>query len=95
MPYAEKTEVPTDRSKSEIERMLKKAGAEQFAYMADKGRALLLFRVDNRHIKMVVPLPVSKRGSSAFSPCACAKRRTVPRALPISTRARTTASATG
>jgi hypothetical protein len=57
MPYAEKTDVPADRSKAEIERLLQKHGANQFAYMADRSQAILLFRIDNRQIKMLVPLP--------------------------------------
>lgn len=57
MAYAAKTEVGADRSKAEIEKLLQKAGAVNFGYMADGTRAVLLFTIDDRQIKMLIPLP--------------------------------------
>ncbi len=57
MPYAEKTEVPADRSRGEIERTLERYGAKSFAYGWDEGRAIVGFQMGGRQIRILVPLP--------------------------------------
>lgn len=63
--YAAKTDVPSDRSRAEIERTLERYGAESFAYMAQAGRAQVAFQVGRWQIRFVVPLP--EKGSPEFT----------------------------
>jgi hypothetical protein len=55
--YAERTAVPADRSKSEIERILSRYGATGFAYMTDAKRAAVAFQAHMRNIRFILPLP--------------------------------------
>lgn len=55
--YAEKTSVPSDRSRSEIERTLARYGADQFMYGWGIGEAVIAFRADGRNVKFVLPMP--------------------------------------
>lgn len=55
--YAENTEVPADRSKTEIEKILVKYGAEQFMYGTSPSRAFVGFNANNRHVRFILPLP--------------------------------------
>jgi len=54
--YAKGTEVPVSRSRDEIERTLARYGASTFAYGWDQDRALIEFVVDQRRIRLTVPL---------------------------------------
>jgi hypothetical protein len=55
--YAEATSVPSERSRAEIERVLKRYGADAFGYIEDRGRVAIMFRARDRHIRFVLPLP--------------------------------------
>jgi hypothetical protein len=55
--YAAKTDVSSDRSRSEIERTLERYGATHFGYMTEPGRAVVAFRKADRQVRFVVPLP--------------------------------------
>lgn len=55
--YAEKTEVPVDRSRSEIERTLQRYGATAFMYGWQSGKAAISFDVANRRYRIILPLP--------------------------------------
>ena len=57
MTYAEKTSVPVDRSKAEIERILQRYDAEQFISGWDSNRAMIGFRMNGRQIRFIVELP--------------------------------------
>lgn len=57
MRYAEKTKVPTDRSKAEIERTLKRYGAEGFYYGWRGKTAILGFQAVDRHIQFKIDIP--------------------------------------
>jgi hypothetical protein len=57
MAYAENTSVPIEKSKGEIESVLKKYGAGRFGYMADDEKAIIVFTADNRHIRFTIPMP--------------------------------------
>lgn len=54
--YAARTKVPADRTRLEIEALMKKRGADQFLSGADEDRAMLAFRLKGRHIKFILPL---------------------------------------
>jgi hypothetical protein len=56
MTYARETDVPVERSRSEIERTLAKYGADQFAYGYNERQATIQFRAKGRVIRFVLPL---------------------------------------
>ncbi len=58
--YAEKTEVSTERSKTEIERILTRYGAGQFAYGTGPIRAMVGFALDRWYVRFILPLPDPK-----------------------------------
>jgi hypothetical protein len=55
--YAEKTGVPVDRSRAEIERTLVRYGADAFRYGWKAGLATIEFAAHGRHIRFSLPLP--------------------------------------
>lgn len=55
--YAENTQVPQDRSRAEIERILARYGADQFMYGWEGDRAVLAFRAHGRQIKFELEMP--------------------------------------
>jgi hypothetical protein len=57
MTYASKTKVSADQSRSEIERTLKRYGADRFAYFNESSRAIIVFEAHNRRIRFDLPLP--------------------------------------
>ena len=62
--YAQQTQVSTDISRAEIERTLQRYGADQFMYGWDANKALVGFRMQNRQVRFVLPLP--DRHDAAF-----------------------------
>lgn len=65
--YAEGTEVPVERSKAEVERILSKYGADQFASGWAKNIAVISFRMKNRYIRIEMPLPVHDTKSKNYN----------------------------
>lgn len=59
MTYAKGTGVSTEKSRSELDKLLTRAGATQRAMGADdtKGMAWVVFRLGDRQVKLTVPLP--------------------------------------
>jgi hypothetical protein len=55
--YAESTQVPSDRSRSEIERTLRRYGATAFAYGWQEGSAQVMFEMTGRRIIFRLPMP--------------------------------------
>lgn len=57
--YAANTEVPADRSRAEIERLLDRYGATAFWYGWDRdlNAAMIAFEVEGRRIRIKVPMP--------------------------------------
>jgi len=60
--YAEGTEVPVERSKAELDRILSKHGAGQRGILDDDvaGRAIVMFALEGRQYRIDVPLPSKK-----------------------------------
>lgn len=58
--YANRTEVSVAKSKAEIETVLTKYGADQFISGWADDTAVVAFRMNERHIKMQLPLPDRK-----------------------------------
>lgn len=55
--YASTTSVSSFKSREEIEKILKKYGSDQFYYGTDADNSYLAFRMDNRQIKFILPMP--------------------------------------
>jgi hypothetical protein len=55
--YADGTQVSSDRSKAEIERTLRRFGADQFVYGWEYEQAIIGFRMSGRVIRLGLPLP--------------------------------------
>lgn len=57
MSYAEKTKVPVDQSRIEIERTLQRYGATRFAYFTETGKAIIIFEAKERRLRFDLPVP--------------------------------------
>ena len=55
--YAEGTSVPVERSRAEIEALLRRYGADQFVSGWELGRAMIGFRCQDRFIRFVLAFP--------------------------------------
>lgn len=63
--YAAKTEVSSERSRGEIERILTRYGATGFAYGWAEEAAMIGFFMHERHVRFLLPLP--DRNSREFT----------------------------
>jgi len=57
MAYAEKTKVPVSQSKGDIEKLVKKYGADAFGAMEFSNRVQIVFRMGGRNLMFRVNLP--------------------------------------
>lgn len=55
--YAKETNVASETSRMDIEKTLIRYGADQFAYAAAPGKAMIGFTMHGRQIKFILPLP--------------------------------------
>lgn len=55
--YAKETTVTAERSRAEIEVILRRYGATGFAYAWQRGQVMLGFEITNRQIRFLIPLP--------------------------------------
>lgn len=55
--FASETEVPAEKSRSEIERTLARYGATSFLYGWAEERAIVGFTIQGRQIKFLLPMP--------------------------------------
>lgn len=55
--YASNTAVSSDKSRAEIENTLRRYGAESFAYLSARDRAVIAFEAHGRRIKFDLPMP--------------------------------------
>jgi hypothetical protein len=76
MRYAAQTGVPVDRSKSEIESVLRRYGASKFAHGWDHDKAVVMFHAHGRMIRFTLPLPDRKE----YSTTATGRARKNPKA---------------
>ncbi len=58
--YAAETSVSQDRSRAEIEATLKRYGATSFMYASEQTAAMIGFRISDRMVKFVLPMPDPK-----------------------------------
>lgn len=62
--FAERTEVPSDKSRAEIEAVLTRYGASGFMYGWQGANAIVAFEMLGRRVKFLLPLP--DRNASEF-----------------------------
>ena len=55
--FATNTSVSTERSRAEIETVLRRYGASHFGYMTSPDSAVIGFQASGRRVKFVVPMP--------------------------------------
>lgn len=63
--YAARTSVPSEKSRIEIEKILRRYGAEDFAYATSRTHAMIGFVAHSRQVRFVLPLP--DRDDRAFT----------------------------
>lgn len=63
--YASRTDVPINRSRDELERLLEKVGADSVATMRDATAAAVAFRLNGRNYVLRVPYPIEQRMTDA------------------------------
>ena len=74
--FAAATEVPVERSRAEIERLVSRYGATGFAYMHATGKAVIVFEMAQRRIMFELPLP--RRDDKRFTQSEHRKRMRSP-----------------
>jgi hypothetical protein len=57
MAYAEGTSVPVEKTKAEIETLLRKRGSARFGTLEDRGQALVMFELNGKALRFSMPLP--------------------------------------
>ncbi len=57
MSFAEGTKVSVEKSRAEIESLLRKYGADQFASGWSEASARIMFRAKDRHVRFLLPFP--------------------------------------
>lgn len=57
MTYAKGTEVSVEKSRAEIETVLRRYGANHFAYACGPGKATIAFEAKDRRVRFDLPLP--------------------------------------
>jgi len=55
--FATNTSVSTDRTRAEIEAVLRRYGASHFGYASAPDKAVIGFQANDRRVKFVIPLP--------------------------------------
>lgn len=58
--YAANTEVSQEKSRAEIETTLRRYGADAFSYGWEEGKAVIVFRANNRHVRFEIVMPDPK-----------------------------------
>lgn len=76
MTYAAKTWVSSENSRAEIERTLQRYGATSFAYGWQGTQAMIGFRLKDRTIRFLLPMP--DPNSKDFTMTAAGRRRRDP-----------------
>jgi hypothetical protein len=98
--FASETSVPVERSRAELEKLLRRYEADQFVSGWEEGRAMVGFRIAGRTVRLEVPMPtlkdVQKKGSRKPPVLALAQmERQRWRALLLLTKAKLEACALG
>lgn len=57
MTYAADTSTSAEKTRAELETIIRKFGADAFAYAMDGARAMIQFRAKGKQVRFVLPLP--------------------------------------
>lgn len=57
MIYAADTSTSVEKTRAELETVIRKFGADAFAYASDTDRAMIMFRSRGKQVRFVLPLP--------------------------------------
>jgi len=74
--FAENTDVSSDRSRAEIEKILRRYGADSFVYGWQEANAMIGFSFNKRNIRFVLPIPDKNDPEFSTTP-AGRKRRNI------------------
>ncbi len=66
MAFAENTTVPVDRSQAEIKKTLTKYNATGFIFGDSKDVSMVMFEMNNRRIKFLLPIPILQPKVSSY-----------------------------
>lgn len=66
--YASETSVSQEKSRMEIEATLKRYGATSFMYASEQTAAMIGFRISDRMVKFVLPMPDPKSREFTHTP---------------------------
>jgi hypothetical protein len=66
--YAANTTVSSESSRNEIERTLRRYGADDFAYATNKQQAMIGFVADGRTVRFILPMPDPKAREFILTP---------------------------
>lgn len=75
--FAAETNVTSERSRMEIERILNRYGAQKFMYAYDMTRAFVSFETEHRQVRFVLPLPDRDAAEFKWTSHKPPRRRTV------------------
>lgn len=85
--YAARTQVPIERSRSEIEGLFKKYGADDFAYSQQAGNFILVFKLHDRVVRFTLERATSS-GTRRGDEIAAQENRSRWRALVLILKAK-------
>lgn len=74
MAYAENTSVSTEKSRNEIERTLQRYGADQFMYGWNNENAVIGFRLSDKRIQFLLPMPDKTERKFTHTPTGKARK---------------------
>lgn len=72
--YADSTNVSPENTRAEIERILRRYGATEFAYATKGSKAMIGFKAHDRYIKILLPVPDINNREFQFTPARKQKR---------------------
>lgn len=76
MKFAEQTSVSVEKSRAELEQILRRYGASKFGYLCDDHQAAIQFMAGDKTVRFILPLPDQKERRFTHS------RHTWPKLLP-------------
>lgn len=82
--FAKDTDVPVERSRAEIERLIVRYGATSTAFMSAPDRSVVMFEAHGRRIMFELPKP--RRDEKRFTHFTHSSGRSLPRTLETAIR---------
>lgn len=76
--YAANTEVPTEKTRAEIETVIKRYGGTHFGYMSNPESAIVLFVANDRKVRFNLPLPNTEDDEFQYRPYRDSRKRCTP-----------------